>query len=66
MTTFKDEDNIEATGGIAEELLEQRRLELFIGRTEAKSIIANCIDESRRQLNFCPSCGSKLPGRKPT
>ena len=60
------EDSIEATGGIAEELLEQRRLELFIGRTEAKSIIANCIDESQRQLNFCPSCGSKLPGRKPT
>ena len=58
------EDSIEAEGGLSEELVEQRRQELFISRGEAKSVIANCIEESQRQTNFCPNCGSKLPGRK--
>ncbi len=55
------EENIEASGELSGELVEQRRQDLFISRVEANSIIANCIDESQRALNFCPSCGSKLP-----
>lgn len=58
------EDSIEVEGGVSEELVEQRRQELFISRGEAKSVIANCVEESQRQTNFCPKCGSRLPGRK--
>ena len=58
------EDSIEVEGGVSEELVEQRRQELFISRGEAKSVIANCVEESQRQTNFCPNCGSKLPGGK--
>ena len=58
------EDSIEAGGGVSEELVEQRRQELFISRGEAKSVIANCIEQSQRQTKFCPNCGSKLPDSK--
>jgi len=60
------EQSIEAEGGVSEELVEQYRQELFISRGEAKAIIANSIEESQRQLKYCPNCGSKLPGRKTT
>lgn len=58
------EESFEAEGGVSEELAEQYRQELFLSRGEAKAIIANCIEESQRQANFCPNCGSKLPGRR--
>ena len=60
------EESIEAHGSISEELVEQRRQELFISRGEAKSIIAICIEESQRTINYCPSCGKKLPGHRAT
>ena len=58
------EESIEAHGELSEELVEQRRQDLFISRAEANSVIANCIDESQRVLNFCPSCGTKLPNHR--
>ena len=56
------EESIAADGGVSEERMEQLRQELYISRGEAKSIIANCIEDSKRIVKFCPSCGSKLPG----
>ncbi len=56
------EENIKSDGSVSEELIDQRRQELFISRGEAKSVIANCIEESQRQINYCPNCGSKLRG----
>jgi len=56
------EESIESDGGVSEELIDERRQELFISRGEAKSLITNCIEESQRHLNYCPNCGSKLPG----
>ena len=56
------EQSIESDGGVSEELIDHRRQELFISRGEAKSVIANCIEESQRHINYCPNCGSKLPG----
>jgi voltage-gated potassium channel len=56
------EENIKSDGGASEELIDQRRQELFISRGEAKSVIANCIEESQRRINYCPNCGSKLRG----
>ncbi|MCU7917213.1 MAG: potassium channel family protein [Candidatus Thiodiazotropha sp. (ex Epidulcina cf. delphinae)] len=58
------EQNIEAGNPVSEAMLEPHRIELFISRTEARSIIANCIEESQRPLNFCPECGSRLPGHR--
>ena len=58
------EQSIDASGGISDDLVEQLRQEFFISRAEATSIIANCIEEAQQRLNFCPSCGSKLPTRK--
>jgi voltage-gated potassium channel len=60
------EESIEDHGSISEELVEQRRQELFISRGEANSIIAMCIEDSQRTLNYCPSCGKKLPGHQAT
>lgn len=60
------EENLDADGSISEELLEQRRQELFISRGEAKSVIADCIEESQRTINYCPGCGKKLPRHKAT
>ncbi len=56
------EESIESDGRVSDELIDERRQELFISRGEAKSVMANCIEESRRHLNYCPNCGSKLPG----
>lgn len=58
------EEALEAGDGVPEERVEQRRLKSFIGRTEASAIIANCIAEFEQPLNYCPSCGAKLPGRR--
>jgi voltage-gated potassium channel len=58
------EESLETDGSVSEELFEQRRQELFISHSEAKSIIANCIEDSQRQTNFCPNCGSRLPGSR--
>lgn len=58
------EGEIKVHGKVEEGLLEMRREELFIGRGEARSIIDDSIDKSKRQLNFCPSCGEKLPAPK--
>lgn len=58
------EEGIEVDGGVSEELVEQRRQELFISHSEAKSVIANCIEESQRAIKYCPNCGTKLPGHK--
>jgi len=55
------EQEIKAHGEVTEDLVEIRRQELFISRGEARSIIANCVDKSKKQLKFCPSCGDKLP-----
>ncbi len=55
------EHEIEAHGEVAEDILEIRRQELFISRGEARAVIANSIYKSKRSLNFCPSCGDKLP-----
>jgi len=56
------EESIAADGSVAEQRMEQLRQELFISSGEAKSIIANSIEESKRVIKYCPSCGSKLPG----
>jgi len=55
------EDSIAVEGKVSEERVEQVRQELFISHSEAKSIIANCIEDSQRTIKFCPNCGSKLP-----
>lgn len=55
------EQHIEAGNTDSEEELEKHRIELFISRAEATSIIASCIEESQRTLNFCPKCGGRLP-----
>jgi len=54
------EQSIEAEGSVSE----VHRQELFISPGEAKAIIANSIEESQRQMNYCPKCGSKLPDRR--
>ena len=55
------EERIEDGSELSDESVEQLRQDLFINRAEARSIIANCLDESQRPRNFCPSCGSRLP-----
>ena len=46
-----------------EELLEEKRQALFIGKAEADSIIELCVEEHNRQVNYCPNCGLKMPGK---
>lgn len=58
------EHEIKAHGEVREEIFEIRRQELHISHGEANSIVDNIVDESKRQLNFCPSCGEKLPSLK--
>lgn len=55
------EEKIALDGNVPEDFIERHRLELYISRNEAKSVITNCIAESQRKVNFCPDCGSKLP-----
>ena len=55
------EHEIETHGDISDQAVEHRRQQLFISRGEAKSVITNCFDQSKRKLNFCPNCGNKLP-----
>lgn len=58
------EDSIETNGEVSEELVERCRQDLFINDEQASAIVDSCIDESKRPLNYCPSCGSKLSGYK--
>ena len=58
------EHEIRSHGKVAEEVSEVRRQELFISRGEARSIVADCIQQSKKTVNYCPSCGEKLPSTK--
>lgn len=44
--------------------LEEKRQTLFIGKSEAESIIEVCIEEHNREVNYCPNCGLKIPHKK--
>ena len=58
------EESLKNNGQISDELIEQRRQELFIGQAEANTIVSSCINESQQTLHYCPSCGKKLPKYK--
>lgn len=43
------------------EYLEEVRQTLFIGKSEAESIIELCTEEQCIRVTYCPNCGLKLP-----
>ena len=56
------EDSISHNSGDIDEVyIEQQRQLLFISKGEARSIIDDSIEASKRKLRFCPACGGKLP-----
>ncbi len=58
------EHEIKSHGKVADDVLEIRRQELLLSRGEARSIVAESLKKSKKQLNFCPNCGEKLPNTK--
>lgn len=53
-------ESVELSGNVDEVLVEQKRLELFISRGEAKTVVAHCIEHHRNRFNFCPHCGKGI------